>query len=131
LSRQALVAESAGQPTLADAGGPAQDQIVVRVDPFAAGGLLEQGAVETARSAIIDVFDDGVPAQPSIAQARGQALVAAMGDLAVEQQPQPVGMTEAHGVAGGFEFGEGLRHAGKAELVQLVERRVGEQLGSP
>jgi hypothetical protein len=24
-----------------------------------------------------------------------------------------------------------LRHAGKAELVQLVERRVGEQLGSP
>jgi len=27
--------------------------------------------------------------------------------------------------------GEGLGHAGKAELVQLVERRVGEQLGSP
>jgi hypothetical protein len=28
------VAESAGQPALADAGGPAQDQIVVRVDPL-------------------------------------------------------------------------------------------------
>jgi hypothetical protein len=130
LSRQALVAESAGQPTLADAGGPAQDQIVVRVDPFAAGELLEQGAVETARSAIIDVLDDGVLAQPSIAQAGGQALVAAMGGFAVEEQPQPV-VAERRGVAAGLQFGEGLRHAGKAELVQLVERRVGEQLGSP
>jgi hypothetical protein len=125
------VAQSAGQPTLADASGPAQDQIVVRVDPFAAGELLEQSAVETARRAIIDVLDDGVLAQPSISQASGQALVAAMGGLAVEQQPQPVGMAERRGVTGGLQFGEGLRHAGKAELVQLVERRVGEQLGSP
>jgi hypothetical protein len=59
----------------------------VRVDPFAAGTLLEQCAVETARRAIIDVLDDGVLAQRGIAQAGGQALVAAMGDLAVEQQP--------------------------------------------
>ena len=51
--------------------------------------------------------------------------------LAVEQQPQPLGMAEARGVAGGLQFGEGMRHAGKAELVQLVERRVGEKLGSP
>ena len=40
-------------------------------------------------------------------------------------------MAERGRLAGGFEFGEGLRHAGKAELVQLVERRVGEQRGSP
>ena len=123
--------EGTGQPALADAGGPAQDQIVVRVDPCAAGELLEQGPFETARRAIIDVLDDGLLAQPSIAQPGGQALVAAMGDLAVEEQPQPVGMAERRGVACGFQFGEGLRHAGKAELVQLVERRVGEQLGSP
>jgi hypothetical protein len=125
------VAEGAGQPALTNAGGPAQDQIVVRVDPFAAGELLEQSTVETARRAIIDVLDDGVLAQPGIAQAGGQALVAAMGGLAVEQQPQLIGMAERRGVAGGLQFGEGLRHAGKAELVQLVERRVGEQLGSP
>jgi hypothetical protein len=125
------VAEGAGQPALADAGGPAQDQIVVRVDPFAVGELLEQGPVETARSAIIDVLDDGVLAQPGIAQAGGQALVAAMRNLAVEQQPQPVGMAERRAVAGGFELGKGLRHAEKSELVQLVEHRVGKQLRSP
>jgi hypothetical protein len=126
-----LVAESAGQPALADAGGPAQEQIVVRVDPFAAGELLEQGAVETARRAIIDVLDNGVLAQPGIAQASGQALVAAVRNLVVEQQPQPVGVAERRDVAAGLQLGKGLRHAGKAELVQLVERGVGEQLGSP
>ena len=123
--------EGTGQPALADAGGPAQDQIVVRVDPCAAGELLEQGPFETARRAIIDILDDGLLAQPSIAQPGGQALVAAMRGLVIEEQAQPVGMAEGLGVAAGLQFGKGLRHARKAELVQLVERRVGEQLGSP
>src|SRR6266567_6316043 len=37
-----LLAEGTGKPTFADAGWAAQDQIVVRVDPFAAGELVEQ-----------------------------------------------------------------------------------------
>ena len=44
-----LVAEGTSKPTFADASWAAQDQIVVRVDPFAAGELVEQGAIETAR----------------------------------------------------------------------------------
>jgi hypothetical protein len=68
------VAEGASQPAFADASGPAQDQIVVRVDPFAAGELLEQSAVETARRAIIDVLNEGMLAQPGIAQAGCQRL---------------------------------------------------------
>ena len=79
-----LVAESASQPAFADAGWPAQDQIVVRIDPLAAGELVEQSAIETARGAVIDVLDDGVMAQLGIAQAGGQTLVAAMGDLAID-----------------------------------------------
>ena len=37
-----FVAEGTGKPTLSDAGWPAQDQIVMRLDPFAAGELVEQ-----------------------------------------------------------------------------------------
>jgi hypothetical protein len=37
----------------ADAGRAAQDQIIMRVDPFAAGELVEQPAIETARGALI------------------------------------------------------------------------------
>jgi hypothetical protein len=51
---------------------------------------VEQGAVEAARGAVVDVLDDGVLAQPGIAQPGGQALIAAMRDLAIEQQPQLV-----------------------------------------
>ena len=119
------------QPTLADTGRPAQDQIVVRVDPFADGKLLEQGGVEVTRGAVVIVLDDGVLARTRIAQTGSEPLVTAMRKLAIEQQPKPVGVAERRGVDGGFQFGEGLGHAGEAELVQLVERRVGEQLGSP
>ena len=72
-----LVAEGTGKPALADAGRPAQDQIVVRVDPLAVGELREQAAIEAARGAVIDVLDDGLVAQPGIAQPRREPLVAA------------------------------------------------------
>ena len=55
-----LVAEGAGKPTFADAGRAAQDQIVVGIDPFAVGELVEQRAIETARGAVIDILDDGL-----------------------------------------------------------------------
>ena len=79
-----LVAEGTGKPAFADAGRPAQDQIVVRVDPLAGGELVEQRAIEAARGSVIDVLDDGMVAQSGIAQPSGEALVAAMGDLAID-----------------------------------------------
>ena len=36
-------------------------------------------------------------------------------------------MGEGCAFAGGFEFGEGLGHAGKAELRELIEDRMGQQ----
>ena len=43
--------------------------------PLAGGELLEQGAVETAGIAIVDVFDAGLLAQFGDAQLRHEALV--------------------------------------------------------
>src|SRR5271156_6419764 len=48
-----LLADGAGEPTLADAGRADQGQIVMGVDPFALRELLEQGAVQTAGGAIV------------------------------------------------------------------------------
>ena len=50
-----------------------------------------------------------------------------MGDLTIDEQAEPVGMGKGRPFAGGFEFGESLGHAGKPELVQLIEHRVGQQ----
>jgi len=82
------------------------------VDPFAIDELVEQTAIETARGAVIDILDDGVVAQSGIAQAGGQALVAAMRHLAIDEQAEPVCMGKRRALAGGFEFREGLGHAG-------------------
>lgn len=56
------MAEGAGKPAFADASRAAQDQVVVRVDPFTAGEFVEQGAIEAARRAVIDVLNDSVMA---------------------------------------------------------------------
>jgi hypothetical protein len=47
----------------------------------------------------------------------GQALVAAMSDLAIDEQAEPVGMGQRRAFTGGFEFAEGLGHAGKPSWV--------------
>ena len=59
-----LVAEGASQPRLADAGRPDDRQMMVVADPLAGGELLEQGAIEAARRAQVDVLDDRGLAQP-------------------------------------------------------------------
>jgi hypothetical protein len=105
------VTERTGKPTFADPGGPAQDQIVVRVNPFAVCELLEQRAIEAALGSVIDVLDSRLLTQSGIAQSGSQAFVAAMGELAIEQEGEPIGVAECGSFAGGFEFGEGLSHS--------------------
>jgi hypothetical protein len=54
-----------------------------------------------------------------------------MGNLAVEQQTEPIGMGQCRAFAGGFEFGKGLGHAGQPELGELIEYRLDQQFLSP
>src|SRR5260370_16025919 len=80
-----LVAESASQPRLSNAGRADHDQVVMLADPFAGGELPEQGAVEAAMGAEIDVLDDGGLAQPRFAQRAGAGLgLAASGPAVAE-----------------------------------------------
>ena len=126
-----LVAERRGQPALADAGRAAEHQIVVGVDPFALGQLLEQGAVETARGAIVDVFDAGLLAQFGDAQPRREALVVSHDASRSSRSAEPFGMGEASASPPAAMFGEGLGHAMQAKGVKLVEGWMFEQVVSP
>ena len=51
----------------------------------------------------------------------------ATGELAIEQEAEPVGVSERGGFVGSFEFGKRLGHAGKAKLAQLVEHWMDKQ----
>jgi hypothetical protein len=125
------VTEGTSQPRFAHAGRPAQNQIVVRVDPLAIGELVEERAVEAAWGSVIDVLDAGLLAQSGIAQPGGKPLVAAKAELAIEQEAEPVSMGERGGFIGCFELGKRLGHAGQAKLAQLVEHWMGKQRHSP
>ena len=126
-----LVAERAGEPRLPDAGRAFDDQVLLLLDPAAWRQLLEQRAIETARRAVVDILDGGAVAQPGISQPRLEPAVLTIGDLAVEQQAKPFGMIEFCTAAVGGQFLEGARHAGEAELTQLIEGGMGQQRCSP
>ena len=59
-----LVAEGAGDPALTDAGGSGDEQVVLTRDPVAIDELGEEGALDTARRAQIDV-EARLPSQRS------------------------------------------------------------------
>ena len=80
-------------------------------DPFAVSELLEQRAIEAARRSVIGVLDACLLTQSGIAQSGSQPFVAAMGELAIEQEAEPIGVAECGSFAGGVEFGEGLSHS--------------------
>src|SRR5437763_15666144 len=67
-----LVAQGTSKPRFAHAGRPAQNQIVVRVDPLTIGELLEQSAVEAAGSPVIDARSD--PSRQFMGPARAAEL---------------------------------------------------------
>jgi len=83
-----LVPEGTGDPALADAGRAADQQIVMAVDPIAGGELLEERAIEAADGAQIDVLDDGGLAEGGELEPRHEALVVALGAVAVSCRAQ-------------------------------------------
>src|SRR5215217_3169426 len=119
-----LLAESAGEPALADAGGPFDDQVLRLLDPSSASEGLEQHAVEAAGGTVVDVLDRRLVAQSGVAQRSEEPAVVAIGGLAVEEQRQPLGMGELSGARVGFQLREGPGHALEPELLELVEGRV-------
>ena len=89
-----LVAEGAGEPTLADAGRAGEQQPMPFADPVAAGELQEQRAVEAAGGAEVDVLDLRGMAQPGGAGAALEPLLPAQRRLPLEQEGEPFGMLE-------------------------------------
>ena len=70
-------------------------------------------------------------AAPTVAQLRGaqpalEALRAAVGRLAVEQQRQPFGVAQIPGRVLRLQFDEGVGHAVELEGLQLVEGWMGQ-----
>ena len=67
-------------------------------DPATSGNLLEQGFIEPARHAVVDILDRGLAVtQPGRAQPGLEASGRAACRLAIQQQRQPFGVGEIMG----------------------------------
>lgn len=80
-----LVAESAGQPALADTRWAADGEIVVGIDPVAGDELEEQSSIEAAVAAIVDILGSGLMAQLCKAQAGAELAIVAPAPFPIEQ----------------------------------------------
>jgi hypothetical protein len=77
------VAQCAGDPALADAGGADDRQVVVMVDPVAGDEPGQEGAVDATRGAQVDVLGRRVLAQGGELETGRRAATVALGGLAV------------------------------------------------
>jgi len=96
-------------------------------DPTAGGDLLEQGFIEPAGHAVVDILDGGLAvAQPGRTQPGLEASGRAACHLAIEQQRQPFGVGEITGLVLRLQLDEGIGHAVELEGSKLVDRWVCE-----
>src|SRR5664280_2520404 len=82
-----LVAEGTGNPALAQAGCPCDEQVLIAADPVADDESGEDGAIDTAWRAQIDVFHACALAQRGELEAGRETFGVALGGFAIDQQP--------------------------------------------
>src|SRR6266478_6776876 len=80
-----FVAEGAGNPALAEPGCPCDEQVLVAVDPVAADESGEDGAIDSAWCAPIDIFHACALAQRGELEAGRETFGVALGGFAIDQ----------------------------------------------
>ena len=126
-----LVSQRAGEPGFAYARWAADDQVQAVAQPLAAAQLQDQGLVQAAWAAVIDVFQAGVMAQSCQFQAAAQTRVFTFGQLAVDHQAEAFVEAQIIDIGRGVLLAQRLDHAVQAQGLQLVECRVGQHFGAP
>ena len=100
-------------------------------NPLAVGELEDQRAVELPWRVQVEVFEAGRLFQLGEAEPVGESAAVALGDLAVDEQPQALKEAEAFDVSHLLLLLQRLEHAGELEGAELVESRVCQHVLSP
>ena len=81
-----FVAEGASDPALAQAGCSCDEQVLMAVDPIAGDEPGEDGAVDAARRAQIDIFDACTLAQRGKLKARRKTFGVSLGSFTIDKK---------------------------------------------
>src|SRR5712671_1667240 len=85
-----LVSERAGEPALAGAGFPGNQEVVSPPDPVAGRELGEQRLVETARCLGVEILDGGVLPEVGKLEPRDEPPAFALDGLAIDEEAEPL-----------------------------------------
>lgn len=124
------LAQRAGEPGLAGAGGPGDEQHGVLANPLAAGELHHETPLEAALGAEVHVFDAGGEPKAGELQEPRQPTVFAGGLLPFEEEGEAILEAELREVGQPVLFLERLGHAEESEFLQELERLVLEHESS-
>ena len=121
------MSQCAGEPGLAHAARSGDEDVEVFAQPAPGGEGEDEGFVEAARLAEVDVLDAGVGlTQLRAAQSIGHAPVVAHGEFTVDEQAEAL-LERERLAGGGLELlGQCGGHAEALELVELVDDGVGQ-----
>ena len=115
MSRHALWPSAQAIQLLPTPVGPVMSRFLLAADPVTIDELGEEGALDAARRAQIDILDDCGLAQASELQARDEPFVVPLGDLAIDHQAEPLLEGERGDIGLALLIVEGFGHAGEPE----------------
>jgi hypothetical protein len=125
------LSERAGEPALAGAGFPGDQEVLPSGDPVAGGELGEQRLVEAAGRLGVEILDGGVLPEIGKFEPGDEAFGLALDGLAIDQEAEPLLEGERRDSALLALLFEGFGHAGKTKGDQPVVGGMGQHVGFP
>jgi hypothetical protein len=125
------VGQSTGQESLAHARWPEDEDVEVLLDPLALGQVENEATVQTPRGREVEIFHGGRYWQPGGLQASFQAIVVAVGALAVDEQAETILEGQVRILRVVELLFEGNTKSRQAELGQFVEQGLGQHRTPP
>src|SRR5262249_934887 len=125
-----LVAERAGEPTLAGASLASDQEVLPPCDPFAGRELGKQRLVEAAHTLRVEIFDDGALPQVGVLETQQEPLALALDRFAVNQQTKPLLEGETFDIALPTLFLQCFGHADEPKREQPIVSGMSEHLSS-
>jgi len=126
-----FVGQGTGQEGFTASGGAGNENIVVLIHPVAGTQLGDQGFVQAARVAEVDILQGRWLSQPGLTETGFQPAIFPVGHFPIYEQSQALLEAEGPDLGEPLLIFEGPGHTGQPEGLEFFERRMSQHIGPP